>query len=103
MDHIINLDTTLNYRGNYPDITKFVNQGIFEVGNLVTCGEDTYLFNGDDWSLISKVDTLGTQPEPLPSTITEVKCKCCGAPLPQVASKYSGIVKCEYCGSVYSY
>ncbi len=99
---IMNLTTTLNYRGNYPEISKFVDQGVFEKGDVVNCGQDIYVYDGYDWVPLTEADDSVAEAESLPK-LTDIKCSCCGAPLPHMVSKHSSTVTCEYCGSIYSW
>lgn len=102
ISHITNLNSGFTFRGSYPEISKFVNQGVFNLGDVVLCGEDSYVFNGDSWVKLAKCDNLSVETEPLPK-LTEIKCSCCGAPLPHMTSKHTSMIKCEYCGSIYSW
>lgn len=99
----MNIAGTFNYIGDYPEVTRFVDQGIFEVGDIVRCGMHIYVYDGSSFHILStdandKEDTTSSESLSQP---VEAKCKCCGAPLPQLSAHRTNSIKCEYCGSVY--
>ena len=99
---LTDLSFGFNFRGSYPEISRFVDQGVFEKYDVVNCGNDIYMYDGCDWVPLTKADDLVTEAEPIPK-LTDIKCSCCGAPLPHMTSKHASTVKCEYCGSIYSW
>ena len=102
------LNGVFTYKGDFVSIEEATKQGIFRLGDVIVVGGDTYVFTDDGFSKASTVENLGyaefeddVSIPPTSATLIEQKCNCCGAPL--MVSKYSHSVKCEYCGSVYSW
>ena len=102
------LNGVFTYKGDFVSIEEATKQGIFRLGDVIVVGNDSYVFIDDGFDKLSTVEDLGhDQPDDdvsilsTSATLTEQKCNCCGAPL--MVSKYSHSVKCEYCGSVYSW
>lgn len=80
------------------DVKDKVEKGLFELGDVITVGQDTYVFVNGKFELISRADSVSNAQNDNVE-LTEQKCKSCGAPL--MVSKYSMPIRCEYCGSVY--
>lgn len=84
---IANFQNALTYQG------RFDKSRSYSIGDVVLKDGDTMLFNGEYWDPIGKkTDATYYDYDVLP-----MKCKCCGASL----SLRSGVVKCDYCGTVY--
>lgn len=79
------ITAALHYIGS-----KFVDNP--KSGDVVTQGEDTFVFNGKYWDEIGKSSDLTT---PQPKKITyPTNCKNCGAIMKSCT--------CEYCGTTYT-
>lgn len=96
--------SVMSYKGSFVGVEEALNQGIFQNGDVICVDRDTYVFIDEGFVKLSENEpcaaSSGTQPES--STLTEQKCRCCGAPL--IINRYSHhAIKCEYCGSAYSY
>lgn len=124
------LTCQLNYRNHFnelKDVEDMVNEGLFQEGDIITAGDNTYVYTGDnfqpfgqtkqsmtfigtmsEWTNLSDeekshydvVNIINALEHSEENEFIERKCRSCGAPL--MVSKYSYVVKCEYCGTTYS-
>ena len=88
---------SMNYRGNFFNIEDAVSSGIFDDGDVISIGCDTYVYAQGSFEEIGRV--CSTEIADDSRSLTELKCTSCGAPL--MISKYSSYIKCEYCGTTY--
>lgn len=98
----MNMEVTnaLRYKGSFFDVKDAVNNGIFDTGDVISVGYDTYVYIEGSFEKIGEVGSEEVADNTHDGrSLIEIKCSSCGAPL--MISKYSSDIKCEYCGTTY--
>ncbi len=89
-----------NYKGSFIDMKDVVSSGIFENGDVICVGDDTYVYIEGSFEKIGGVGCEEVVDNSHDNrSLIEIKCSSCGAPL--MIPKYSSDIKCEYCGTTY--
>lgn len=90
-----------NYKGSFVDVKDAVSSGIFDNGDVITVGDDTYVYIEGSFEKIGEVSSEEKANDTDDGrSLIEIKCSSCGAPL--MIPKYSSDIRCEYCGTTYS-
>lgn len=89
------------YKGVFMNIKDAVNSGIFDNGDVISVGRDTYVYTQGSFEKIGEVgyEEIADNIADDGRSLIKLKCSSCGAPL--MISKYSSEIKCEYCGTTY--
>ena len=90
------------YKGSFINVKDAVNSGIFDNGDVISVGNDTYVYTQGSFEKIGEVGykEIANNIADDGRSLIEIKCSSCGAPL--MISKYSSDIRCEYCGTTYS-